>query len=306
VTSFHTRIYTYLIPRYPPNFDRRKIIGFAGKLIRVQKKEFLPALEKTAGGKLYNLVVDSSATAQYIFKNKLLKRRITILPLDKLSVGRNVDPRKIQKAKSLVGGSNAEAAVNCVTVDDPQLDIVAKFLFGGIIVTNSNNMASSICYDRDIKTKTISNEGGVYDPSGSIAGGGDKNFLILKELEKLREIENQIEDINKEYYELQDRLKEMDSFQAKFQKLNGKKAQMTAMLEQLKDKLQNSEFGRQQADIDALEEEVKDMQAVHDEAKAEYDKVLKEAKEIETRMHNLEKNRDQENVLIICLLTDNF
>ena len=282
--------------RYPPNFDRRKIIGFAGKLVRVHKKEFLPALEKTAGGKLYNLVVDSSETAQYIFKNKLLKRRVTLLPLDKLSVHRDVDPRKVQKAKSLVGGPNAEAAKNCVSVDDPSLDIVAQFLFNGIIVTNTNNMASSICYDRDIKTKTISNDGGVYDPSGSISGGGEKNFLILKELEKLRDIENNIEATNEEYYALQDRLKEMDSFQAKFQRLNGKRAQMNAMLEELNLKLQNSEFGRQQADIDALEAEVKDMQQVHDEAKEEYDRALKEAKEIETRMHNLEKNREQEGV----------
>ena len=41
--------------------------------------DFVAAVEKAAGGKLYNLVVDTSATAQFLLKNKCLKEMISTL-----------------------------------------------------------------------------------------------------------------------------------------------------------------------------------------------------------------------------------
>ena len=85
--------------RFPQNFDRSRIKGFVAQLIDVTREEFLPAIEKAAGGKLYNLVVDSPDTAEFMLKNKLLKSRVTIIPLQNLRVHPAIDPRKVQKGR---------------------------------------------------------------------------------------------------------------------------------------------------------------------------------------------------------------
>lgn len=83
--------------RFPQNFDKSRIKGFVANLIDVTREEFLPAIEKCASGKLYNLVVDSPDTAEFMLKNKLLKNRVTLIPLQGLRVGHPIDPRKVQK-----------------------------------------------------------------------------------------------------------------------------------------------------------------------------------------------------------------
>ena len=65
--------------RLPRNFDRNRIKGLVADLVRVTNMDFVAAVEKAAGGKLYNLVVDTSATAQFLLKNKCLKEMISTL-----------------------------------------------------------------------------------------------------------------------------------------------------------------------------------------------------------------------------------
>ena len=49
---------------------------------------------KSCWKQVVQLVVDTSATAQFLLKNKCLKRNVTMIPLDKIRSA--VDPRKVQ------------------------------------------------------------------------------------------------------------------------------------------------------------------------------------------------------------------
>jgi structural maintenance of chromosome 2 len=54
-----------------------------------------------AGGKLYNIVVDSESTGKMLLQNGELRRRVTIIPLNKIQA--NLVPQRIQqKAAQLV------------------------------------------------------------------------------------------------------------------------------------------------------------------------------------------------------------
>lgn len=78
--------FTYSDPT--PNFDRSKVKGLVAQLFTLDENKTVAgtALEICAGGRLYNVVVDTSDTGTQLLSNGRLVKRVTILPLNKLSV----------------------------------------------------------------------------------------------------------------------------------------------------------------------------------------------------------------------------
>ena len=57
--------------------------GVVAKLVRVKDPANATALEVAAGGKLYQVVVDTEATARALLSKGQLRNRVTIVPLNK-------------------------------------------------------------------------------------------------------------------------------------------------------------------------------------------------------------------------------
>ena len=70
-----------------PNFDRSKVKGLVASLISLDRENFdkSTALEITAGGRLYNVVVQDEKVGKDILQNGQLRKRVTIIPLNKIS-----------------------------------------------------------------------------------------------------------------------------------------------------------------------------------------------------------------------------
>lgn len=69
-----------------PNFDRSKVKGLVASLISLEPTDYnkSTALEITAGGRLYNVVVESEKVGKELLQNGKLKKRVTIIPLNKI------------------------------------------------------------------------------------------------------------------------------------------------------------------------------------------------------------------------------
>lgn len=69
-----------------PNFDRSKVKGLVAQLFTLDKDKLDAgtALEICAGGRLYNVVVDSEVTGTQLLQRGQLKKRVTIIPLNKI------------------------------------------------------------------------------------------------------------------------------------------------------------------------------------------------------------------------------
>jgi structural maintenance of chromosome 2 len=67
--------------------------GLIANLIAVEKEnlKYATALEIVAGGKMYFVVVDNEKTASNLLDKGQLKKRVTIIPLNKISKN-NVSP----------------------------------------------------------------------------------------------------------------------------------------------------------------------------------------------------------------------
>jgi len=77
------------------NFDRSKVKGLVADLINVKDPNAATALEVAAGARLFNVVVDNEQTAKLLLKNGQLKKRVTIIPLNKI-VGKTVSPKAVK------------------------------------------------------------------------------------------------------------------------------------------------------------------------------------------------------------------
>ena len=70
-----------------PGFNRAKVKGLAATLISLDEQHYnkSTALEIAAGGKLYNIVVEDEQVGKDLIKNGQLRKRITIIPLNKIT-----------------------------------------------------------------------------------------------------------------------------------------------------------------------------------------------------------------------------
>lgn len=70
-----------------PNFDRSKVKGLVATLVDLPETStvYSTALEVSAGGKLYNVVVEDESVGTQLLKKGNLKKRVTIVPLNKIN-----------------------------------------------------------------------------------------------------------------------------------------------------------------------------------------------------------------------------
>lgn len=73
-----------------PNFNRSRVKGLVAQLFTLDKNHTKAgtALEICAGGRLYNVVVDTAETGTQLLQNGKLRKRVTIIPLNKIAAFR--------------------------------------------------------------------------------------------------------------------------------------------------------------------------------------------------------------------------
>lgn len=164
-----------------------QVKGLVAELIEVKDLNTATALEVTAGGKMYNVVVDTEVTAKKLLGHGKLQHRVTIIPLNQVERG-TIEAAKVNKAKQLVGAENADLALSLV-VHDKDVSAAMEYVFGRTIVCKTSEAAEAVAYNRTAKlfVKAVTLDGDVYSPSGTLTGGAKpKSEHILERLHELK------------------------------------------------------------------------------------------------------------------------
>mmetsp|Transcript_15054 Transcript_15054/g.38513 ORF Transcript_15054/g.38513 Transcript_15054/m.38513 type:complete len:750 (-) Transcript_15054:1461-3710(-) len=203
----------------PPTkgFQDSKVKGYVAKLIRVVTLEHATAIEVAAGGKLYQVVVDTDETSKLLLEKGNLRHRVTLLPLNKIS-GDVLDARRVSMAQQI--DATADVAINLVGFDD-DLQPAMKYVFGRVIICKDMNTAKSITFNRSISCKTVTLDGDVYDPSGTLSGGASKsaNSSILVMVAKASKVQLELVEAQKKLAFLEKQVAELNGNKKKYQKL---------------------------------------------------------------------------------------
>ncbi|CAI8607534.1 unnamed protein product [Vicia faba] len=173
------------------NFDRSKVKGVVAKLIKVKDSSTMTALEVSAGGKLYNVVVDTESTGKQLLQHGNLRRRVTIIPLNKIQ-SYTVPSRVQQAAVRLVGKENAEIALSLVGYEE-ELKNAMEYVFGSTFVCKTISAAKEVAFSREIHTTSVTLEGDIFQPSGLLTGGSRKGSGdLLRQLHAVAEAESKL------------------------------------------------------------------------------------------------------------------
>lgn len=69
-----------------------------------------------------------------------------------------------------------------------------EFVFGSTLICADAETAKCVTFDPNVRLKSVTVEGDVYDPSGTLSGGSAPNSSgVLVTLQKLNELNRQIE-----------------------------------------------------------------------------------------------------------------
>lgn len=185
-----------------PNFDRSKVKGLVAQLFTLDKEKIQAgtALEICAGGRLYNVVVDTSETGTQLLQNGKLRKRVTIIPLNKISAFK-ASSEKIGAAKRLAPGK-VDLALSLIGYDD-EVSAAMEYVFGSTLVCEDAETAKRVTFDAAVRMKSVTLEGDVYDPSGTLSGGSALSSSgVLVTLQKLNQLSNELRGREKELSEL--------------------------------------------------------------------------------------------------------
>ena len=186
-----------------PGFDRSKVKGLVAQLFTLDhdKTEAGAALEICAGGRLYNIVVDSAETGTQLLQNGKLKKRVTIIPLNKISAFK-ASADRIGEAQKLAPGK-VDLALSLVGYEK-DVSAAMKFVFGSTLVCNDAEAAKKVTFDPAVGLTSVTLEGDVYNPSGTLSGGSSPNSSgVLVTLQKLNIITKEISTLEGELHALQ-------------------------------------------------------------------------------------------------------
>lgn len=240
-------------------FDRSKVKGLVAKLIKVKDSKNATALEVVAGGKLYQVVVDEAITGKALLDRGKLERRVTIIPLDKINP-RQVSGSACDRASSIAGSlqSTAQPAIELVGFDE-EVRSAVEYVFGSTIIVDGMKAANQIC--DATKTRTVTLEGDVYDPSGTISGGS-KNQLGTT-LAKLTQLTEATKDLHEKQAALTAATAKLDSMRAEsasYEKLSTRLELAEAELEAVDKHLSQTSFGMLAEKRDSMTKELRDME----------------------------------------------
>jgi structural maintenance of chromosome 2 len=204
-----------------PNFDRAKVKGLVANLTSIppQHQNKSQALEIVAGGKLYNVVVEDEKVGKDLLQNGKLKKRVTIIPLNKISsfaLSAQVClllanswrkerclffHQKVAQVDQLAPGK-ANLALSLIGYPE-EVARAMVFVFGDTIVCEDAEAASAVTFGAKVRSVTLN--GDLYDPSGTLSGGaapsGSGMLLRVQELleaeRKLGEAQSRLSDLEK-------------------------------------------------------------------------------------------------------------
>ena len=172
-------------------FDRSRVKGVVAKLLRVADPAASTALEVVAGGKLYQVVVDTEVTGKALLAKGQLQKRVTIIPLNKIDA-RVATESQIARASQLSGG-DAKLAVSLVTSDDEVQNVMA-YVFGKAFVCKDAATARRVAFDKGVLTNCVTVEGDLLNPSGLLTGGSrGGGGSVLAKLHALHAAEEALE-----------------------------------------------------------------------------------------------------------------
>ncbi|KAI9476848.1 Structural maintenance of chromosomes protein 2 [Coemansia sp. RSA 1085] len=273
------------------NFDRSKVKGLVAQLFNIEDKNKFAsvALEITAGSRIYNVIVDNDEVGAQLLKNGRLRRRVTIIPLNKIAV-QQLNPDVIQFAKSMAPGK-VDTALSLVGYPE-ELEKAMAYVFGSTFVCKDPQTAEQMAFHKNIRKKAVTLEGDVYDPAGTMQGGAKPSSAgILTRLQTLKDARQQCALLRKELASIESQLAAIDEIKDEFMQISREHDLAKHKLSLVEQQLSYSSHAQMTARLEEITAELATQEAVIPEAEIKRTAALKRAEKIEQEIGEFSQDK---------------
>lgn len=259
--------FTYADPS--PDFDRASVKGLVASLVRLDpdKHEYATALETCAGGRLYSVVVRDEHVGAQLLARGQLKKRVTLIPLTKIqahvappakvSAAQRLAPNKVELALSLVGY-------------EPELARALEYVFGSTLVCRDAATAKKVTFDAAVRLKSVTLDGDVYDPSGTLSGGSSApaQASVLLRMQELAGVATSLAQHTRALRDTDDAWRALSDARAEAQALGHELERLRHHVSLLEQQRAGGRAAVLAAEIDAARRQIEDLQQAIRDANA--------------------------------------
>uniref|UniRef100_A0A0E0CBS2 SMC hinge domain-containing protein n=1 Tax=Oryza meridionalis TaxID=40149 RepID=A0A0E0CBS2_9ORYZ len=269
------------------NFDRSKVKGVVARLIKIKDGSTATALEVAAGGRLYNVVVDTETTGKQLLQNGDLKRRVTIIPLNKIQTG-TIPERVRQAARRLVGAENVTLALELVGYVE-EVKNAMTYVFGSTFVCRNMESAKEVAFNREVGSTSVTLEGDIFQPSGLLTGGGGD---LLRQLHELAKAEADLADHEKRLSVIEQKIAVLLPLQKKFTELKSQFELKSYDLSLFQNRVEQNEHHKLGELVKKLEQELQESKQELKAKQAQYEKSVSTVSELEKTIKTYGSERE--------------
>lgn len=291
----HSRFFNLSYTDPERNFDRSKIKGRVIMLFNVSNQNYAKALDKIAGLRLFNIVVDTNETASLLFSRKCFRNSETLLPLNKINPF-DFDANKKDLIQRTFGNSAIPAHETIKY--DKVYDKIMRYVFGNTYICENNEVAKKLAYNKEFKVRCVNLDGDLFDPSGTMTGGSSGNYPsnILK-ADEVKQLENKIQFydsefqlLHKEFLICVDIINRLEEYMNKLNYINSE-------LEASDEKLKKNKIDRLEKDKQVALDDIK----INEERIAELENKIKnyknELKQLQEDEKNLKSGKNSDSII---------
>merc|ERR1719162_7735 len=265
-------------------FDRKSVKGVAAKLFKIKKdfESYATALEITAGGKMFNVIVDNEETAKALLQRGQLRKRVTIIPLNKIN-SRSIPAATVRAAQQVMpDGGEVHSALQIVGYEH-ELQPAMEHIFGGTLVCDTAATAKQVTFHANVRVRSVTKQGDEYDPRGTITGGSaPSGGGVLNLLQELAGLEKEYQQQIANHKKTKAMLEKMSSTASKYYSAESELKYNQHDLDLLTERISHSEAY-------VAEKTLQDMRAKVTQGEADIKGMPEEKKALEKKVKDLEK-----------------
>eukprot|EP01029_Cantina_marsupialis_P024808 TRINITY_DN6455_c0_g1_i1.p1 TRINITY_DN6455_c0_g1~~TRINITY_DN6455_c0_g1_i1.p1 ORF type:complete len:1221 (+),score=493.95 TRINITY_DN6455_c0_g1_i1:2-3664(+) len=270
----------------------RGVFGTVAKLFKVPDPTYMAALEVGGGGKLHNIVVDNVNTGKLLIEDRRMKRRITLIPLDKINA-RRIPEEALHQLRSV---GDVHYALDLIEYS-PEMRTAIEYCFGNVMICRDMTTARRVLQESDRVSRkfrmprpvAVTFEGDVCRGGGVFEGGASKgknDGQFLKEVGEYVSIQESINILMPEIQKLQRTLESQQSASNNCNELTHTLEITSRDLERLKDEHSRTESAKMQSKLDDAEKDLNEVQVALKSALEEKDKVTNQLKQLKEDQKN--------------------
>ncbi|GMH40446.1 hypothetical protein BSKO_08350 [Bryopsis sp. KO-2023] len=274
-----------------PGFDRGRCVkGVLAKLFTVNDPNYTVAVEVAIGGRLRNVVVDTSDTSSKLINRGQLKRRTTFIPLDSIRGG-GIDQHAREAVHRLVG-NDAVPAIDLISFP-PELEPAMKFACGNTFICKDTEMGLKLSGSLK-RLRFVTLGGQDYSSDGTLSDGyRDPQAMILKGVQELQSVEQNLREKTAALSNARQQLGNMQPMAQEHARVSALVDQKAHNLQLLEDHLGRSSFRKDVEKAKKTEENLNSAKEALDVAMQKVSQIKEQQLDLQRKIDGFGSNPDQ-------------